>query len=69
MDVTKDLEAQSDLPWLCAGDFNEIIFQFEEGAATDRIYKWTGSERPQTFSICRTWCLKASLHGEIINLR
>lgn len=28
--LLRDLRAQDDLPWLCAGDFNEILFQYEK---------------------------------------
>lgn len=28
--LLRDLHAQENLPWLCAGDFNEILFQHEK---------------------------------------
>lgn len=34
--LLKDLKAQDDLPWLCARDFNEIMFQFEKEGGCPR---------------------------------
>lgn len=36
-ELLKSLNDQMDFPWMCVGDFNEIIFDYE---------KWLGIKRP-----------------------
>jgi hypothetical protein len=49
--LLRDLYAQEDLPWLAAGDFNEILFQREkEGAAHGPRHKCVGIEDCRTIS-------------------
>jgi hypothetical protein len=49
--LLKDLKAQDDLPWLCAGDFNEIMFQFEKEGGCPRMQILMDRFR-ETFDFC-----------------
>jgi hypothetical protein len=54
-------------PWLCAGDFDEILFSHEkEGGDKGANYVWIGSGRLWSFVNLKIWFMKGILSlGEI----
>ncbi|KAL0409763.1 UNVERIFIED_CONTAM: putative mitochondrial protein [Sesamum radiatum] len=76
-DILKRLSRQSDAPWMCIGDFNEILFQYEKTGASRPA--WQILDFRQTLSFCDfsdlgywgqkfTWCNNRQ-HPETVRAR
>jgi exonuclease III len=55
-DVLRSLKAQDDLPWICAGDFNEVLSQEEHTGQNDR-----NENQMASFRNCLADCRLADL--------
>lgn len=44
-DLMRLLKEQNNLPWVCSGDFNEILFNYEKEGHQEQSLIWRDSDR------------------------